>query len=120
MKTIVLFVIFLLAGTTVFAQEGFEDVQYDDTGKFAVQVEAWRSEVKAENRVSSWKEQGFSHSIFAREGDEATGDVWFRVFLGRFSNIEHAEHFQAVFSGMFDDETWITTTKDISEPITDL
>lgn len=121
MKTIIaLFIGLLFATTAVFAQEGLESVQYDDNGRFAVQVEAWRCDVKAESRVSFWKEQGFDHSTFAGDGNEATGDVWFRVFLGKFANTEDAEHFRVVFSGLFENETWITTTNGGSEPITDL
>ncbi|MGD8748959.1 MAG: SPOR domain-containing protein [Balneolaceae bacterium] len=111
MKTILAFLIgFLFTGTAAFAQENLQDVNYDDNGRFAVQVEAWRSDVKADNRVSYWKEQGLDHASFAKDGDEEEGNVWFRVFLGRFASIEDARQFQDVFSGMYDNETWITTT----------
>lgn len=121
MKTMIaLFMGLMFATASLFAQEGLESVQYDDNGRFAVQVEAWRCDIKAESRVNFWKEQGFNHSMFAREGDEATGDVWFRVYLGRFANVEDAQQFQVVFSGMFDDKTWITTTADTREPVTNL
>lgn len=121
MKTLVaLFVGLFFATASVFAQEGLENIQYDDDGRFAVQVEAWRCDIKAESRVNFWKEQGFDHSTFAREGNEANGDVWFRVYLGRFANADDAEHFREVFAGMFDVETWVTTTTDVREPVTNL
>lgn len=100
----------LLAVTSVFAQEGFEDVEYNDEGRFAVQVEAWRSEVKAQNRVLFWKDQGFAHATFAREGNESTGNIWFRVYLGRFANFADAREFKAIFTDRYDHEIWITTT----------
>lgn len=111
MRTIFAFLIGLLfAATAAFAQEGLQDVQYDKEGRFAVQVEAWRSEVKADRRASFWKDRGFEHTRFIKHGNEATGDIWFRVHLGRFSNINDARFFQTVFAGMYNDKTWITTT----------
>lgn len=106
----VLFAGLFFAATAAFAQGDLEDVKFDKDGRFAVQVEAWRSEVKAGQRISFWKEQGFEHTRFVKHGNEETGDIWFRVHLGRFSNVEDAKDFQKVFADMYDDETWITTT----------
>jgi len=112
MKTIFAFLIGLLFTATVaYAQENLQDVKYDDNGRFAVQVEAWRSEVKAGQRISYWKEQGLDHASFAKDGNEESGDIWFRLFLGRFANMEDAQHFQNVFAEKFNNETWITTTR---------
>jgi len=120
MKTIFALIIGLMfTGAAAYAQEGLKDVKYDDNGRFAVQVEAWRSDVKAEHRISYWKEQGLDHAMFAKDGDEESGDVWFRVFLGRFATMEDARHFQDVFAGTFNNETWITTTRS-GEAITTL
>jgi hypothetical protein len=106
----------LFTSTIALAQENFEDINYDDNGRFAVQVEAWQSDVKAEQRVSYWKDQGFSHSSFAEDGDQMSGDVWYRVFLGRFATMDDAQQFQEVFANNFDNQTWITTT--MGEPLT--
>lgn len=112
MKTIFALIIgFLFTGTVAIAQESLKDVNYDDNGRFAVQVEVWRSDFKANQRVAYWKEQGLDHSSFAKDGDEETGNIWFRVFLGRFSTIDDARHFRDVFAGTFDNPTWITTTR---------
>lgn len=120
MKTFILFAGLLLASSLAFGQQSLEDVNYDENGRFAVQVEAWQSDVKAEQRVNFWKDQGFEYASFAQDGNEDTGDIWFRVFLGRFSNMEDARQFQDVFAEMFDNETWITTTTSGSEPVTRL
>lgn len=120
MKKVVLCIGLLFVSTLVFAQEGLEDVKYDEEGSFAVQVEAWRSEVKAEQRVAFWKDQGFEYASYAADGDDLTGDLWFRVFLGRFANIENAQQFQDIFAGMFNSDTWITTTNGDSKPMTKL
>lgn len=115
-----LFIGLLFTGFAAFAQEELPDVNYDDNGRFAIQVEAWRSDVKADQRVSYWKEQGFDHASFAEDGNDATGDLWYRLFLGRFPTFQDAKHFQEVFAEKFDNETWITTTSSGREPISTL
>ena len=120
MKTIIaLFIGLLLASGVVFAQASMSDVTYDDNGRFAVQVEAWRSEVKAEQRVSFWKKEGVDHCIFVQEGNEESGDIWYRVLLGRFANMENAREFKRAFAEMYKVDTWITTTRS-DKPITTL
>lgn len=120
MKKLLLIAGLVLASSLAFAQEGFEDVKYDEDGRFAVQVEAWQAEVKANQRINFWKEEGFEYASYAQDGNEDTGDIWFRIFLGRFTNIADARQFQEVFAGMFDNETWITTTTSGTEPVTRL
>lgn len=104
------FIGLIFAVTAAFGQEGLQDVEFDAEGRYAVQVEAWRSEIKADQRVSFWKEEGFEQTRYVKHGNEETGDIWFRVQLGRFSNIEDAGSFQKVFVDKYDMETWITTT----------
>ena len=110
MRVLFIFIIGLLfTATTVYAQESLQDVEFDTDGRFAVQVEAWRSEVKAGQRVSFWKDEGFEHARYFKHGNEKTGNIWFRVHLGRFSNIEDARSFQEVFADMYENDTFITT-----------
>jgi hypothetical protein len=52
-----------------------------DSGTAYLQVEAWRSEQLAENRVNVWKERGFTNAYVLKTGSEITGDVWFRIRL---------------------------------------
>jgi len=116
MKTLLtLFIGLFFTATAAYGQEGLQEVEYDSDGRFAVQIEAWRSEVKADYRVSLWKERGFEHARYVEYGNETNGDIWFRVHLGRFSSISDAKSFQNIFTGMYEHDTWITTTNGKSE-----
>lgn len=64
---------------------------FSEGGPFAVQVEAWRSREKAQGQVSKWKERGFENAYVVKHGNEETGDIWFRVRLGRTSTMEMAK-----------------------------
>ena len=60
-----------------------EKIEYagSDSGTAYLQVEAWRSQEQAQERISLWKERGFTNAYVLKTGSELTGDVWFRIRL---------------------------------------
>jgi hypothetical protein len=83
-------------------------IEFDENGPFAVQVEAWRSEDKAQAQVSKWQERGYENAYVVKHGNEERGDVWFRVRLGRFATMEMAEKFQALLREDYNAQSWIS------------
>lgn len=86
------------------------DVTFDPDGAYAVQVEAWRSEQKAESQVDKWVDRGFENAFVVKHGQEETGDVWFRVRLGRLSSPEAAQGLQEQLREQYDAPSWISTS----------
>lgn len=86
-------------------------IEYDENGKFAVQVESWRSEVKAEQQVQKWIDRGYENAYVVKTGNEDTGDVWFRVRLGHVATEEMAEKLQDKLERNHDEESWISILK---------
>ncbi|SHG03669.1 Sporulation related domain-containing protein [Fodinibius roseus] len=86
------------------------DVTFDPDGAYAVQVEAWRSERKAESQVDKWVNRGFENAFVVKHGREETGDVWFRVRLGRLSSRQAAQELRQQLREQYDAPSWISTT----------
>lgn len=91
-------------------EESQIDVTFDESGAYAVQVEAWRSQRKAENQVDKWVNRGFGNSFVVQHGEEGTGDIWFRVRLGRLSSQEAAQNLQEQLRDKYDAPSWISTS----------
>ncbi len=87
------------------------DVAFDEDGNFAVQVEAWRSRSKAEEQIGKWQNRGFENAFVVQHGNEETGDVWFRVRLGRLSTQEAARNLQAQIKENYGANSWISTAQ---------
>lgn len=87
------------------------DVAFDEDGNFAVQVEAWRSRRKAEEQIEKWQNRGFENAFVVQHGNEDTGDVWFRVRLGRLSTQEAARNLQAQIKENYGANSWISTAQ---------
>lgn len=87
------------------------DVAFDEDGNFAVQVEAWRSRSKAEEQIEKWQNRGFENAFVVQHGNEETGDVWFRVRLGRLSTQEAARNLQAQIKENYGANSWISTAQ---------
>ncbi|MDZ7771156.1 MAG: SPOR domain-containing protein [Balneolaceae bacterium] len=83
-------------------------VQFSEDGRWSVQVEAWRSEDKAQAQISTWRERGYENAYVIRHGNEATGDIWFRVRLGRLPELEMARNLQDRLMEEYGAESWIT------------
>lgn len=83
-------------------------IEYDEEGDYAVQVESWRSEEKAEQQVQKWVDRGYENAYVVKMGNEDTGDVWFRVRLGRVATEEMAEKLQDKLMQNHDEKSWIS------------
>lgn len=84
-------------------------VRYDADGRFAVQVGSWRSETKADSLSSIWKSRGFDTAFVEEYGNRTTGDVWFRVRLGRISSRAHADGLAQHVRNRYKVQSWVAT-----------
>lgn len=89
-------------------QEERRQMSFNTSGNFSLQVEAWRSQEKAQAQVDKWKERGFENAYVVKYGNEDTGNIWFRVRLGLTDTKEEAEQLGANLSEEYDTEYWIS------------
>lgn len=87
-------------------------VEFDSNGAFAVQVEAWRSEVKAQQQVQKWIDRGYENAYVVKMGNEETGNVWFRVRLGRVATKAMAKKLESKVMRNHNEKAWISMAKD--------
>lgn len=87
-------------------------IEFDENGSFAVQVEAWRSKDKAQGQVGKWNDRGFENAYVVKHGNEETGNVWFRVRLGKFATKSMAEKFQDKLMEDYEAKSWISLTRE--------
>ena len=85
------------------------DVNFDPEGTYSVQVESWRSKRKAQSQVGKWKDRGFSNAFVVQYSGETSGDVWFRVRLGRLSSRQAAEDLRQQLKNKYDAASWISS-----------
>lgn len=85
-----------------------ENIEYDPNGNIAVQVEAWRGVCKAEDRISTWTERGFDNAYVVKHGKSETGNIWFRIRLGRFSAPDEANQLANKLTDEYNTDIWIT------------
>jgi len=83
-------------------------IEYSNDGDYAVQVQSWRSEEKANQELDMWKNRGFENAFVVKYGNEDTGDVWYRVRIGRVETEEMAENLQDKLSNEYDAQSWIS------------
>lgn len=88
-------------------REEEQQIQFDPDGPLAVQVEAWRSREKAQAQVSKWKERGFPNAYVVKHGNEETGDVWFRVRLGRVPSLTIADRLGKQLQQEYNEKYWV-------------
>lgn len=91
-------------------QEERRQMSFNTAGNFSLQVEAWRSQEKAQAQVDKWKERGFENAYVVKHGDEATGDIWFRVRLGKTDTKEQAQQLGNNLKEEYGADFWISTT----------
>lgn len=84
-------------------------IEFDSDGSFSVQVEAWRSEEKAEAQVQKWVDRGYENAYVVKHGNEDTGDVWFRVRLGYLATKDMAEKLRNKLKEEYGEPSWIST-----------
>ncbi len=89
-------------------QEERRQISFNTTGNFSIQVEAWRSQEKAQAQVDKWKERGFENAYVVKYGTEETGNIWFRVRLGLTDTKEKAEQLGQNLQEEYNTEFWIS------------
>lgn len=85
-----------------------DTISFSDDGNYAIQVEAWRSKDKAQARIAQWQERGFSNAYVVKFGNEETGNIWFRVRLGRLSTKDAALQLQQNLMEKYQARSWIS------------
>lgn len=83
-------------------------IVYSADGDYAIQVQSWRSEEKANRELEMWRNRGFDNAFVVQYGNEETGDVWYRVRIGRVENREMAENLQDKLSNEYETQSWIS------------
>lgn len=83
-------------------------IVYSSDGAYAVQVQSWRSEEKADQELDMWKNRGFENAFVVQFGNEETGDVWYRVRIGRVETREMAENLKDKLSTEYEAQSWIS------------
>lgn len=81
-----------------------------ESGPFVVQVGAWRSEEKAQSFVDKWADRNYPSAYVVQTGNEATGDVWFRVRVGYFETREAAQEFGADLGAEINTGFWVANS----------
>ncbi len=79
-----------------------------ESGSYVVQVGAWRSEEKAQSFVNKWSDRNYPSSYVIKTGNEATGDVWFRVRIGNFETRDGAKEFGTTIASEINSGFWVT------------
>lgn len=86
-------------------------ITFVEDGTFAVQVEAWRSKDKAQGQVQKWVDRGYENAYVVKFGDEATGNIWFRVRLGRVPTKAMAKKLQEKLRSEYNEPSWISMAR---------
>lgn len=103
-----------LEDSTNVANEGVEEMEEEtstasisESGSYVVQVGAWRSEEKAQSFVDKWANRNYPSSYVIKTGDEATGDIWFRVRVGYFQTRAAANEFGTTLASEINTGFWV-------------
>ncbi|MEQ9264383.1 MAG: SPOR domain-containing protein [Balneolaceae bacterium] len=59
--------------------------------------------------MNKWEDRNYPSAYVVKIGDEATGDVWFRVRVGFFDTKEGAETFGAELSQEINSGYWVSS-----------
>ncbi|WP_018127393.1 SPOR domain-containing protein [Balneola vulgaris] len=84
---------------------------FAEDGQYAVQVGAFRSEEKAKAYLAKWADRSYPNAYTVKIGEEATGDVWFRVRVGFFSTKEDAAELGAVLAEEMNSGYWVSKVR---------
>lgn len=95
-------------------QRNEQQIEYSDNGNFVVQVEAWRSEQKAQQHAEELVEKGYDQAYVVTYGNEDTGNIWYRVRIGQFDTREMAEQLQEKLQEEHDADSWVSR---IGQPV---
>jgi len=83
-------------------------IEYVADGPYTLQVESWRTSEKAEARAQQWKELGFENAYVQEFGSDETGDLWYRVRIGRFATSDNANNLKEKLSEEFETDSWVS------------
>lgn len=78
------------------------------SGHYAVQVGAWRSKDKAQRLAEMWRPRGFENAYVVKHGNPETGNIWFRVRLGKFFTEQQTQNLQTWLTENYQTDSWIT------------
>jgi septal ring-binding cell division protein DamX len=90
------------------AEKESKKLEFDAKGKYTVQVEASRSLTTAEKEIKIWKKRGFPDAFIVKFGSEETGEIWFRIRVGRFSTKQMANKAAELIFTDYKRKTWVT------------
>ncbi|NBC27828.1 MAG: hypothetical protein GVY08_13270 [Bacteroidetes bacterium] len=96
-------------------EEQSTEFDFSDSGNFVVQVEAWRSQDKAERQAQEWQNRGYEETSVVAYGTPSTGNIWYRVRIGRFESRETAENFQQMIADEYGSMSWVSEVDDAPE-----
>lgn len=82
------------------------DSMYDASGAFTVQLGAFRNQYMAENEVGKWESKGFDRIFMQQEGNLDTGDIWYRVYTGRYASYQDAKEMAARIEQNQNEKAW--------------
>lgn len=83
-------------------------IEYVADGPYTLQIESWRTKEKADSRAQSWKDRGFENTYVLEFGSEDTGNLWYRVRIGRFASSDHANNLKEQLSEEYEIESWVS------------
>ncbi|MFW6348545.1 MAG: SPOR domain-containing protein [Cyclonatronaceae bacterium] len=79
---------------------------FDESGAFTVQIAAHRNRFMAESTVEEWRESGFENAFIELEGNEETGDIWYKVNVGRYSSYSDAKQMADDMEQAYEVNAW--------------
>lgn len=101
----------MVTETQTVTEEDRRTVTYTENGRYTVQAGSWRSETFANNQLEVWKNRGFTNAFVTKFGNETSGDVWFRVRLGRVANHAEAVKLQDLVVRDYNANAWIDSVR---------
>jgi len=82
-------------------------ISLQKNGHYAIQVTSWRSRTKAQQEAQAWEKRGFSNAYVVETGNKDTGDVWFRVRLGKTDSLQKARKLSQQIANKYQVKTWV-------------
>lgn len=79
----------------------------NQNGHYSVQVGAWRSKDKAQRLAETWQSRGFENAYVAKYGVVETGNIWFRVRLGKYFTRQEAHKLQTWLTQNYQTHSWV-------------
>lgn len=89
-------------------EEQRRQLSLNESGSYALQVGAWRSEEKAQSQLSTWRERGFENAYVVQVGNEDTGNIWYRIRLGRAESKEAAQQVGQNLKQEYETDFWVS------------